>query len=203
MLTDRLRRPVDVGRPDGLVCILRPRHRLGGTGRPEVLFAVVALDPAVDLRVGVGGDPRRVGAHVSDQAGRPFGAELHALVELLGHAHRDVRAHSQPARGVLLQSRGDVRRIRALGAAPLLHPDNAIARAFELADDLVGLSLVVDLELLVARLGRRSERPVEPGMEMVLRSRLFGQLDVHRPRLDRDELANLLLTVHYEPQRDR
>ena len=111
VLPDRVRRAADVGRPDRLVSVLRPGRRLGGAGSAEVALTVLALDVGLHPGIGVGGDARRVGAHVGDEADRALGAEVDALVELLGDAHRDVRPHAQAAGRVLLQRRGDVGRV--------------------------------------------------------------------------------------------
>ena len=180
VLADRVRGSVDIGRPDRLVRILRARRGLGGSRRAEVPLAVRVLDPALDLGVGIGRDPGRVRAHVGDQPCGTFGSELDSLIQLLGHAHGGKRAHPKAAGRVLLHGRRDVWRVRALGAALLLDPDDAVARAFQLAQDLLGFGFVVDLELRVG-LGRsRCGRTVEPRHEMPLGS-FLGQLRVDRP----------------------
>ena len=181
--------------------ILRARRGLGGSRRAEVPLAVRLLDPALDPGVGIGRDPGRVRAHVGDQPCGTFGSELDSLIQLLGHAHGGKRAHPQAAGRVLLHGRRDVWRVRALGAALLLDADDAVARAFELADDLLRLGLVVDLELRVFLSRGRACGPVEPRQEVVLGA-LLGQLRVDRPRLDRDELPDLVLSIDHQSQRD-
>ena len=160
--------------------VLRSRRRLGAARRADVLLAVLLLDPAFGLGVGVGRDPRRVGTHVGDETRRSFRAELDAFVQLLRDPHRGEGPHPQPARRVLLQGRRDVRRVGALGAALLLDAKDAVAGALELAEDRLRLRLVVNLELRVGFGGGCCGRTVEARQEVALGTPL-GQLRVDRP----------------------
>src|SRR5262249_20344309 len=143
VLPERVWRAVDVGRPDRLVGVLRSRHGLGRTGGTEVALTVLGLDPALDPGISVGRDARRVGAHIRDQARRALGTKLDAFIQLLGDSHGCAWPHAQTARGVLLQGRGDVGRVRALGAALLLDAVDPVARALDPAQDLLRFGLVV------------------------------------------------------------
>ena len=196
-------RAVHVGGPDRLVSVLRPGAGLDRLRRTDVLVALLLFDPCGDTRLGFGRDPSRVGSHVGDETGRPFGAELDAFIEVLRDPHGAARRKPQPAGGVLLERRGDVGRVRALRPALLLDPDDPIGRALELAQDVLGFGLGLDLKLDVGvrRTGVTSAA-VEPGEEMCFGA-LLGQLGVDRPRLDRDELADLLLAIDHQPQGDR
>src|SRR5207302_1487684 len=101
------------GRPDRLVSFLGgllglEDVRRGGQG--------VVPEPRTDdlpgfLR-GLRRDPGGVSAHVGDQADRPFLADVHALVELLGQGHGLLGAEAQLARRFLLQPAGDEGRDR-------------------------------------------------------------------------------------------
>ncbi len=207
--------PVDVSRSDALVRILRTWAHLAGPRPTDVLVPVLLLDPSLDLGLGFGRDARRVGTHIGDQTRRAFVPELDTFVEVLGHAHGAAWRKTQPARGILLQRRGDVRQIGALGAALLLDADDLVARAFEPPHDLLGLGFGPDHDLGVGLglafsvrfavgvgLGRFVAQTVEPSEE-VLVGLLLCELDIDRPRLDRDELSDLLLAVYNQAQRNR
>src|SRR5262249_17089236 len=128
--------------------------------------------------------------------------ELDALVKLLRDPHRVARPEPQPARRVLLEGRRDVGQVGALRAALLLDLEHAISRAFEIAEERVRLILRLDLELGVFLTLDPALDAVEASQEMLV-SGTLGELGVDRPRLDGDELADLLLAVDHEAQRHR
>ena len=110
-----LRCVLEKRRPDRLVRFLRGLADL----EPPRLFrqGIPAVGP-FDVRAHrierLFGGSRRVGAHVGDQADRARVADLAALVEALGQAHRLGDREAQLPRRVLLELRGDERRRRVL-----------------------------------------------------------------------------------------
>src|SRR5690606_23095662 len=110
---DALRRVLHRRRTDRLVRVLRLLARaVDRRLLRQVLLAVAGLDELARVRLRLGRDAGRVGAHVGDETDRALAAELDALVELLRDAHRPLRAERQLARRLLLQTRRDERRLR-------------------------------------------------------------------------------------------
>src|SRR2546426_2316492 len=203
VLANRIRRAADVGRPDGLVGILRARAGLRGSRAAYVFLAEPIPDQGLHLRLGLRRDARRVRAHVGDEPGRSLVAELNALVQLLSDTHGVERPEAQAARCVLLEGGRYVRQIRALGAALLLHANDPVGRALQRSYDRIGLGLGLDLELgLWVGAACNVSRTVQASQETALVGKL-GELDVNRPGLDRYELADLLLAVDHEAKGDR
>src|SRR5262245_5176401 len=113
----------------------------------QVLRAEALRDVVADGGDRLAGDARRVRTHVGDEADRALVAELDALVEPLGDAHRAGGLEAELARRLLLQARGDEGRCRMPPPFLLLDLGNGPARAFEAAQDLVDPLAGVELEL--------------------------------------------------------
>ena len=147
----QLGREVDVRRAYGLVGVLRPGAGLEAARLCRAVgLAVVGLYEAAR-----GGDrllaqPQGVGSHIGYEAYRALARDVHALVELLGDAHRAPGRHAQAAGGLLLESGGDEGR---RGASLLLAALDGVygkGAAPAVGYDGVGLGLVLELGLLFA-----------------------------------------------------
>src|SRR5207302_10115743 len=132
-----------------------------------------------------------------DQASRSLAAELDAFVELLREAHRPVRLHPQPVRGVLLEGAGLVGWRRISCAVLGLDRQHLVAGPLELRDDRIDLALFGQLELLVAAL-----LAVQAGGEDALWKIDLGEHRVDRPGFDRNELLDLLFPLAHQTDRD-
>src|SRR5207302_8448472 len=86
-----------VGGPDRLVSVLGARPCLLLPAGTQVLVSEARADPVAGPLVGLVGDAGRVGPHVGDEPGRPFVAQLDALVEILSQAHRPLGRETEAA----------------------------------------------------------------------------------------------------------
>src|SRR5215510_12688612 len=198
VLTDILRTPVGVGGPDRLMRVLGARPRLLLTRLAQVAIPQVALDPAVDLRLGFSRDPGRVGPHVRDQACRTITAQLDAFVQVLRQAHRLFRCVAETAGRVLLKRGGYVRRRRILAPPLLFDGYDAIFGAFQFADGGQSLGLGLELEFDVWLGQPAHEASFEP-----LLLALRRQDGVYRPGFLWREGPDLLFAVDDEAKRNR
>ena len=122
-------------------------RRVDARARGQVALAVLGLDQAARLADRLGCELHAVGAHVGDEA-HGLAADIDALVEPLGDAHGGGGAHTQLARGLLLQGRGDEGRRRVaphLAAVDRGHREGA---TLDLALGLLGAFLGVEVELV-------------------------------------------------------
>ena len=192
---DGLRRPRHVGGSDRLVRVLGALLRAVEVGLlGDVLRPVHAGDALAHGAKRIRGDPGGVGAHVGDQAGAVFAAELHPFVELLGDLHRPPHREAQLAVGVLLQLGRDEGRHGPSLALPRLDFLDTESRLLEILPDGVGSFVVSDLDPLAIPLH-------QVGAENGGPPRLEVHLD--RPVLLGLEGLDLPLAVADELERDR
>ena len=201
--SDFLRVVLHRRRADRFVRVLRIGLRLEGV---RLLRHVVGAERLADVRANrrqrIVGHARRVGAHISNEADGPFDAQpgqLDAFVQLLRNLHRPLH---RIARG-LLQLAGDE---RGRGVALALFGRDRrhdVRRAFEIAQHVLRLLLVADLQRLVALLDelrfevwrqrageRREQVPVFLGNELRdLLLAIADQLQRHRLHASRAESA--------------
>ncbi len=152
VLGEILRVIKDGSRADGLVGFLGV---LGlGLEHPglvrHLLLAVLVGDIAADLVNGLVGQGYGVGTHVGDQTHGAI-ADVHAFIQLLGHAHGAVGGEAQLARRFLLQGGGGEGRCRvapALLLGDLDHIQLAAGLFQEGLFDFPGLFFLGDGELL-------------------------------------------------------
>ena len=163
------------------------------------IFGAVAIDDVLAYGVQrLVGDPRRVGAHISDKADRALVAQLDALVQALRDPHRARGREVELARGLLLQARSDERRRRR--APHLLALDLADDEGLLLAggDDLARLGLGQLVGLVIDTLVAMA---VEAGLE---RGRIAClQTRVERPVFFGPKRLTFLLALDDYPQRHR
>src|SRR5579885_3321772 len=100
---------INIRRTNGLVGVLRVFLGLEGvrSGR-QIRMAELRLDPFTDSSNGLGRYTRRVGTHIGDETDR-LAANVHALIQALGDAHRALDIKSKLARCVLLEFAGSER----------------------------------------------------------------------------------------------
>ena len=174
--------------------VLRVGLRLEGI---RLFRHVVGTERLADVRANrrqrIVRDTRRVGAHISNEADGPFDAEpgqLHAFVQLLRNLHRPLH---RVARG-LLQLAGDERR-RGVALA-LFGRDRRhdVRGAFEIAQHVLRLLLVADLQGVVAPL---HELGFEVGRQRT------GERREQVPVFLGDELPDLLLAIADQLERHR
>ena len=187
-----------VGRPDRLVRLLRAL-RLGAIDPRlfgESLLAVEPDDDLADLPDRFLREIDRVGAHVRDQADLAL-ADVHALVQLLRHAHGLLSAETELAGGFLLQGRGGEGRSGI--PAPLFsvdgeHGELAAGGLVERAHRLVRGTLRGEAELLDLR---------APVLDQLGGKLLLGvlELGIDGPVFARHERRDLILALADHPQR--
>src|SRR6202521_3494574 len=110
-ILDRLRRQLEGGGPDRLVGVLRPllrRVAIGSVGKR--LRAIRCRDQLARRGQRFLAHPRRIGAHVGDQAHRAAVADLTPLVEALRERHGALHREAEAPGSLLLQPAGDERR---------------------------------------------------------------------------------------------
>ena len=117
---------VDVGRADGLVGFLR-RLALGLVAARPVVIVVpeTRADQVAHLVDGLFAQRLAVGPHVGDETLALAVAQVHALVQLLRHAHGALDGHAEHGTGGLLQGGRGEGRVGALGDVLLLHGHHA------------------------------------------------------------------------------
>jgi hypothetical protein len=174
----------DRSRTDGLVGLLG----ILGLGLEQarrvrqIRLTITLGDIGADLGDRFLGQIHRVGPHVGDETDRAR-TDIHALVELLGHAHGALGGEAELARRLLLERGGDEGRGRlalALFALDLLDPELARRRRLQRDPDLGGTRLVDDgelLDLLTAEAG-------QPGDEGAF---ILGRVGLDGPVLALDE----------------
>ena len=119
---NRLRRARGIGGPDGFVRVLRVLLALVDVGRRgQILRAQVLRDPLARRHLRFRRHARRIGTHISDQAGRALGAQVHAFIEPLRHAHGAAHVEAQLVGRIALQLAGDERRQRPALLLARLH----------------------------------------------------------------------------------
>ena len=151
VVAHHLGRQRGIGRAYGLVRVLRACASLVAPG----LGGAVRLAVVVGYKAARGGErllaeTQRVGAHVGYEADGALAGDVHALVKLLGYAHRAARGHAQAAAGLLLQRAGDEGR---RGAALLLAALHGVYRkrvVLYVGYDAVDLLLAFDVDLFLA-----------------------------------------------------
>ncbi len=162
----------------------------------HIFVAEFAADHRAGAGDGFGRDVHAVGAHIGDEADR-LAADVHALIKLLRHPHRDFGRHAQFARGFLLQGRGGEGRVRVALGGFCLHRNDAENRCFQIAFEGLGLGAGADVEprnfLAVGADEARGER--RPG--------LVAQMRDERPIFALDEFFDLKLAVADEAQGHR
>src|SRR5438132_4092913 len=193
--SDGLRITAGRGRPDRLVGFLGGLLGLEDVRRGR---QGVVPEPRTDdlpgFFRGLRRDPGGVSAHVGDQADRPFLADVHALVELLGQGHGLLGAEAQLARRFLLQPAGDEGRDRIallLLALDRLHDEGLVP---DCRHDALGFLGCADVRLLAV-----------DAMELGLEGRrvLAGQRRRDGPVLLRAEGFALALAVADQPDGNR
>ena len=190
-----LGREIEGGGPDRLVGVLGALLRAVEVGfRRERALAVGLGDHRPHLVEGLLRHPRRVGAHVGDQAHRAAVADLPSFVEPLGEGHGALDREAEPARRLLLQAAGDEGRPGALLRLLALDPGDPETAPLEVGDDAARLLAIVYLGLLAVDLG-------QPGVE---RRRLAGrEVGADQPVLLGLEGVDLGLPVADHLQRHR
>src|SRR5665811_1421255 len=191
-------RPTDFnGGADGLVgllCVLGLGLVLARGGR-HVAVAVAAGDQFADGRDGLRHDLHAVRPHISNET-FGFAAEIDTFIEALGELHGLARREAELARGLLLKRRGGEGRGRMAALRLALDIGDGETSAFECRLQLLGMTLVGDVELLKL-LAFGGDKSCLEGFLLA-----GGELGGDRPIFLGPELLDLQLAVADETQRD-
>ena len=204
---DPFGREVETRRADRFVGVLRRLALAEVARRLRQVVGAERLPDVLAHRVErLGGDARRVGTHVGDEADRAELAEVLSFVEPLREAHRAGHREAEAARGLLLQLAGRERRGR-VPAAPLgLEAGDAEGARRAVGDDGLRGRLVRQRRLLLAPLGGLAPRRVLalPADQLGFEDRAVRRREPRRdgPVLDVLERFDLALALDDHPQRD-
>ena len=137
------------GGPNGFVRVLGRLLALEDVGLSRSRgFAVAIHDPRAHIVHRVLGQPGGIRAHVGDEAGGAFVAQLDTLVQPLCQAHGALGREAQLAGGFLLQAGSDEGRGRILAALLALDSGDPQGCLREQSHDLAGLAFVREHGLL-------------------------------------------------------
>ena len=185
----------DIAGANGLVRILRALLLAEMAGLAGIVGRAVAIGDKI-TRSGqrLLGQAQGVGTHIGDEADGALAADVDALIELLRNGHRAARRHIELSGGLLLQRGGDERRRRRAALFRALDARNGEFLPGDVAQDLVGLGLAVQLALLFLAVIVRRE---------AARLVQAAQQHVDRPVFLRHEGLDLLLALHDKTRGNR
>ena len=185
----------DIAGANGLVRVLRALLLAEMAGLAGIVGRAVAIGDKI-TRSGqrLLGQSQGVGTHIGDEADGALAADVDALIELLRNGHRAARRHIELAGGLLLQRGGDERRRRRAALFRALDARNGEFLPGDVAQDLVGLGLAVQLALLFLAVIVRRE---------AARLVQAAQQHVDRPVFLRHEGLDLLLALHDKTRGNR